>query len=106
MFDILLALSGLEINKHGISGCIEPEAVERLVSTMMMLKRCLAQIGIISSNHSKFNGSLTQIKNAFAKAGVFLKVKKVRIGNGERIRKLFVDEETMQIIHTVSKQLH
>lgn len=106
VFDILIALSGLEINKDGISGCIESDAEARLVSTMMMLKRCLAQIGIISTDHSKFNGSLTQIKNAFAKAGIFLKVKKVRIGNGERIRKLFIDEEMMLMIHKVSRQLY
>nr|WP_164837276.1 hypothetical protein [Vibrio alfacsensis] len=104
-WDLLLSLSGLEVEQNRVTGSIDASDLCRLQNGMKLLAPILAQLKIISGKHHSFKASLTQIKNAFAKCGIFLEIKRVRVGEGKKIRKLVIDEQMMNIVYEAQSRL-
>ncbi len=100
-FNLLLSLSGLEVDQNGVTGSIDALKLSDLQDGMKLLAPTLAQFKIITGKHYKFKASQAQIKNAFAKVGIFLKIKRVRVGDGKRIGKLVIDDEMMGVVHSL-----
>ncbi|TOH58851.1 hypothetical protein CGI77_09630 [Vibrio parahaemolyticus] len=98
-FDLLLSLSGLKVDHNRVTGNIEGNDLCRLQQCMKLLAPMLSQLKIICSKHYKFKASHAQIKHAFEKVGIFLKIKRVRDGNGKRKGKLVIDDEMMEVVY-------
>jgi hypothetical protein len=81
-FEVLVSLSGLKVNKSGITGSIGALEHYRLQQSMKLLAPILAQLKIITCKHYKFKASNAQLKNTFSKVGIFLKIKRVRETTG------------------------